>query len=234
MSKSTLYMNLPFSEAIAFFRQKMNIATTAWDALWQDMHSQAFSVAGAIENELLEDLRGAVDKGIADGTTMAEFRQDFRSIVDKHGWAYKGGEAWRASVIYNTNLTVAYQRGHWNRMTDPDVLKVRPFLRYIESSSQNKRPDHQQFANLILPASDPFWKTHYPPNGWGCKCGVVGMSEREIQRMIDKGVDVRRESPVIEYRDWTNKKTGEVHSVPIGIDPGWDYNVGIDGFKEAA
>jgi len=60
------------------------------------------------------------------------------------------------------------------------------------------------------------------------------VSEREIQKLIDKGVKVNRKAPVIEYRDWENKRTGDVHQVPIGIDPGWDYNVGLDGFKGAA
>ncbi len=167
MSKSALYMNLPNSEAIAFFRQKMNISTEAWDVLWREMHSQAFSVAGAIEDELLIDLRTAVEKGIAEGTTVQEFKKDFAGIVNKHGWAYKGGAAWRASIIFNTNLTVAYQRGHWKRMTDPDVLKVRPYLRYIRSSSRNPRQAHLNFADIVLPADHPWWKTHYPPNGWG-------------------------------------------------------------------
>lgn len=233
MSESARYMDLPFSEAIAFFRKKLNVSTEAWDDLWKEMHGQAFSVAGAMEEELLDDLRAAVDKAIADGTTLAEFREDFTGIVDRHGWDYNGGPAWRTAIIYNTNLAVAYQRGHWKQMTDPDVLKVRPYLRYVPSSSAEPRPEHLEWANLVLPADDPFWQTHYPPNGWGCKCGVVSVSEREVQRLIDQGVPIRRQAPEINYRDWTNKKTGEVLSVPVGIDPGWDYNVGIDGFKKA-
>lgn len=32
-------------------------------------------------------------------------------------------------------------------------------------------------------------------------------------------------APAMEYQEWQDKK-GDVHQVPKGIDPGWDYNVG--------
>ncbi len=32
-------------------------------------------------------------------------------------------------------------------------------------------------------------------------------------------------APAIEYREWEDRK-GNKHQVPMGIDPGWDYNVG--------
>jgi hypothetical protein len=30
----------------------------------------------------------------------------------------------------------------------------------------------------------------------------------------------------MDYYEWTDKRTGEVHQVPKGIDPGWDYSPG--------
>ena len=127
MSASAEYMGLPFDEAIEFFRQKTNLPTKTWKDLWQGMHSRAFVVAGATKDGLLADLREAVDTGISQGTTLHEFRKDFDKIIEKHGWTYKGGKAWRTGVIFNTNLRTAYAAGHHELMTDPDVLKARPF-----------------------------------------------------------------------------------------------------------
>jgi uncharacterized protein with gpF-like domain len=160
-------MTLPFDEAIEFFRKKLNVPTATWKDLWKAMHARAFSVAGAMKTELLEDLREAVNKGITEGTTLAEFRKGFDDIIQKHGWIYKGGRAWRTAVIFNTNLSVAYSVGHYTQMMDPDVLKARPLLRYVGSSSAEPRVEHQKWYNLVLPADDPWWDTHYPPNGWG-------------------------------------------------------------------
>jgi len=38
-------------------------------------------------------------------------------------------------------------------------------------------------------------------------------------------------APEITYYEWKNPKTGEVLKVPDGLDPGFDYNVGIEKFK---
>ena len=40
---------------------------------------------------------------------------------------------------------------------------------------------------------------------------------------------IQTTAPEIVYKDWVNKRTGEVIRHPVGIDPGWDYNVGMAG-----
>ncbi len=230
MTLSAKYMDLPFDEAIEFFRQKVSLPTETWKDLWQGMHSRAFVVAGAMKTELLSDLRGAVDRAISEGTTLDEFRKSFDDIVQRHGWTYKGKRGWRTATMFNTNLSTAYSAGHWKQMTDPDVVKYRPFLRYVASSSQEPRAEHMQWYNLVLRHDHEFWKTHTPPNGWGCKCGVVSHSAREVERLKKEEANgefpVHDDAPGQRYYEWTDKDTGEVHRIPKGIDPGWDYNPG--------
>jgi len=237
MSPSAEHLTLPFDEAIQYFRDKVSLPTRTWKDLWQGMHSRAFVVAGAMKGGLLSDLYAAVDKGIAavdkgisQGATLAEFRRDFDKTVARHGWKYKGGRDWRTAVIFNTNLSVAYHAGQHAQMTDPDVLEARPYWRYVASSSAEKRPEHMQWYNTVLPADHPWWKTHRPPNDWGCKCGVVNHSAREVERLKKKLAEsphpIKTRAPKIKYRDWTDKATGKKHRVPVGIGPGWDYNPG--------
>ena len=204
--------------------------TEAWDDLWQGMHSRAFVVAGAMKDGLLTDLRDAVDKAISEGTTLSEFRKDFDALVEKSGWAYKGGRKWRTETIYSTNLSVAYASGHYKQRNDPAILKVRPYLRYLPSSSAHPRDEHRQWYNIVLRHDNPFWDTHTPPNGWGCKCGVQTASERDVERLKAESegslYPVKTSAPKEKLTEYVNKKTGRVLQVPEGIDPGWDYNPG--------
>ena len=132
---------LPFAEQIAFFREKLNLATAAWTDIWQAQHDRAFVVAGAAHADLVEDLRGAVDRAIAEGTTLADFRRDFDSIVGKHGWSYKGGRTWRTQVIYGTNVRASYAAGRYRQMKE--IADRRPYWRYRHShASERPREDH--------------------------------------------------------------------------------------------
>lgn len=217
------YQNLPFKEAIKFFKGKVPLPTRRWTDLMEGMHSRAFVVAGAMKNELLVDFHKAIGQALSKGTTLNDFRKTFDETVRRHGWTYKGERGWRTAVIYNTNLRTAYATGHYAQMTDPDVLRARPYWRYIGGLSAVPRELHLEWRDTVLPANDPWWDTHYPPNGWGCKCMVVSASARELER---DGLKVSKKAPDDGAYEWTNKQTGEVLNVPNGIDPGWAYNPG--------
>lgn len=216
------YGRLPFDEAIAFFRDKLSMPSRHWDDLTRDQHAKGFMVAGAMKAELLTDLRGAVDRVIAEGGTLETFRKDFDKIVADHGWRYKGGRNWRTRVIYQTNLRQSYNAGRWEQMTAPEVVKLRPYLMYRHSGSANPREQHLAWHGLVLPVDHPFWSTHAPQNGWGCNCRLDSVSGRDLERMGKKGPDT---APKIEYREYTDRE-GKTRRVPHGIDPGFDYNAG--------
>ncbi len=86
------YGSLPFAEALAFLRGKLNLPTERWDDLTGAAHDRAFVVAGAMQADLLMDLRAAVEKAIEQGTTLETFRQDFKKIVADRGWTGWTGE----------------------------------------------------------------------------------------------------------------------------------------------
>lgn len=77
-------------------------------------------------------------------------------------------------------------------------------------------------ARFDLRYDDPFWATHYPPNGWKCRCSVIQYSDNDLKR---RGF-VPSKSPQIRYTEWENKRTGKIEQIPEGIAPGFDYNVG--------
>lgn len=215
-------ISLPFDEAIGFFRQKLNMKSDVWSAIYAEEHDHAFTVAGVMRDDMLSDFRLAIDTAIADGTTYQTFLGEFDSIVGKYGWSYNGSRGWRSRVIYDTNIRTSYQAGRYAQMTDPDVLKYRPNWMYQHGDSIHPRPMHLGWNGIVLPAADPWWESHFTPNGWGCKCRVVPLSGRDLTR-LDKKVGTAPDDGTFE---WTNPATGEVRDIPRGIDPGWDYNPG--------
>ncbi len=211
------YGSLPFAEQIDYFRSKTNVPTERWADMWKQAHDRSFTVAGALRDDMLADFRKAVDKAISEGKSLNWFKSQFNQIVKQYGWEHKGQADWRAQVIYETNLRQSYSAGREQQI---EALKgSRPYGIYKHSGSEHPRLDHLSWNNLVIPLDDPWWKTHTPINGYGCKCKKLTASKRTLERL---GLEVTG-APNIEYYDWVDKVTGEVHKVPKGIDPGFDY-----------
>lgn len=175
--------------AAEYFRQKLNLPTLRWDDLWQGQHARAFVVAGATRDALLKDLREAVRAAIEDGIAFETFRQRFEEIVARNKWtgwtgeSTDAGRAWRARIIYKTNLRTAHAAGRYRQMTDPAVLAHMPYWQYRHNTLINPREEHKGWDGLVLRWDDPWWHTHYPPNGWGCNCDVRPLSERQLRKL---------------------------------------------------
>lgn len=228
--------NRPFPEQVTFFRNKLNLPTTRSGQITRDQNDAAFVVAGATKADLLADLRGAVDDAISNGQSLGEFRKQFNEIVAKRGWTgwtgegSKAGRAWRTRLIYKTNLDTSYAAGRWQQMTDPDMMRLRPYWRYVHNTIENPRQQHQRWNNLVLRADDPWWQTHYAPNGFGCNCGVETLNERGLRRLGKDGPDTAPNDGTYEHVD---NITGEVVNVPNGVQPGWDYAPGQTATERA-
>ncbi|OYV40405.1 MAG: hypothetical protein B7Z80_04580 [Rhodospirillales bacterium 20-64-7] len=222
MAGSASAVKLPFDEAVQYFRQKTNMPSAHWTAVMDEANSRSFAVAGATSDALISDFRAAVEKGIAQGTSLGEFRKDFDSIVKKHGWSHTGEAGWRAKVIYNTNLATSFAAGRYAQQTDPDVLAAFPYWEYVHVNCPNPRLQHVAWSGMVLRADDPFWSYAYPPNGFGCHCIVVSTNDRIMARQGKRLCD----SPKVQWQDYVNRKTGVVTKVPTGVDPGFVSNPG--------
>lgn len=215
--------SLPFAEQNQFFRRKLNLPTNAWTDIYTREHDYAFVVAGANRDDLVQDFRQAVEKAIADGTTLEAFRKDFDRIVAKYGWSYRGGRNWRSRVIYETNMRSSYMAGRYEQLMA--VREDRPYWQYLHSDAvEHPREEHLAWNGMVLRWDDPWWQYHFPINAWGCQCSVRALSEDDLRRMGKSGPD--QAPPII----WQTRTIGQnspdgprVVQVPLGVDPGFEY-----------
>lgn len=224
---------LPPAEAITYFEGKGLSPSFAWQDVWQQEHAKAFTVAKSTGFDILGDVHQAVGDALKNGTTLEQFRKDLRPTLEAKGWWGKQpvvdpqtgetvtaqlGSGRRLKTIYETNLRTAYAAGRWERMQAAKAAL--PFLVYHHTPGEKfPRPEHEAWDGTKLPIDDPWWKTHYTPNGWGCNCWVTQVSVRDSRPVTDKPIQ-------FPPKTYVNPRTGEVSQVEQGIDPGWSYNVG--------
>jgi len=232
-------LDVPDAEAIEGFRLKGYRIAFDWRDTAAEEHARAFTVAKAMNRDILKDIRSAFDRAWANGDTVESFIDDLEPVLRKKGWwgrqtmvdpktgktrMVQLGSVHRLRLIFDANMRSATARGHWERI---ERLKDRmPFLRYVSVLDQRTRPDHMTWHGTILPVDHPFWTTHYPPNGWRCRCIVQQLSQDDLDRF---GYQPNNGPPPGsgQTRPWTNKRTGETVQVPVGIDPGWQHNAGL-------
>lgn len=179
----------PFAQQQAYFRRKVNVPSARWDDLQQAEHAHGFMAAGVTRADVLEDIRSAVQSAIDDGEGFEAFRARFNDILATRGWIGGAGDEsdarrdWRMRTIYTTNLRTSYMAGRWEQ------LKAFPFLRYQHNTVNNPREDHLAWDGKVLATNDPWWNTHYPPNGWGCRCTVTGVGKGRLRALGKDGPD---------------------------------------------
>lgn len=231
----SMSLKLPPKEAVAFFRQKGYRIGFDYRDVERGEHQASFTVAKAMQQDLLADIRHHIDQAIIDGTTLNTFRDNLRPNLVKRGWWGKAtmtdpqtgeqklvqlGSPRRLKVIYDTNLRTAHAEGQWERIQDSKASL--PYLMYDHTPSPHERPQHAAWDGLILRADDPWWLNHYPVKEYGCKCGVIQLGPRQLER---HGLAVSK-APEEKYYTYTNQRTGETLQVPEGVNPSFFYPPG--------
>lgn len=237
---------LPPLDAIAAFEQrKANLAETfSWQDFWQEEHATAFTVAKSAGFDVLKDISDAFERSLKDGRTPAEFARSLRPVLEAKGWWGKKlaedpltgetrpaqlGSARRLQTIFDANMRVSYAAGHWTGFER--TRKGRPFLRYVCILDERTRPAHRARHNLVLPIDHPYWDMWAPPCGWNCRCTLQSLSQRDIDQLLADGEKLLFEPPEDAFRNFVNRRTGEITRIPDGIDPGWAYNPGRAGYE---
>lgn len=244
--KKPAFPSIPDDEAIAALRRRgLNfIPSGHWTEVWQEVHQTGFTVAQSAGFDILKDIYTAVAKVQEEGWTFSRFQKELTPILQGKGWWGKTervdpltgevrevqlGSPRRLRTIFDVNLRVSAAQGDWQRQQS--VKDARPYLRYTALLDNRTRPLHRRWHGIILPQDHPWWETHYPPNGWRCRCKAMSVSAEDLEA---EGWTVS-EAPDEGETPWVNPRTGEMLMVPRGVDPGWAYNPGkVDQAAHAA
>nr|WP_255679739.1 phage minor head protein [Methylocystis sp. WRRC1] len=184
--------------------------------------------------------KSSIQKALENGQGFETWRQGIVPELQRLGWYGRRKVAdpegrWKSKIvdfskparlqtIFWHNVRAARAAGQWERIQR--TKRGLPYLLYVRTASVEPRPEHLVWAGVILPVDDDFWKTHFPPNGWGCKCAVRQITKFEFQR-LDGQDGYTTDRPSMETTTFVNNRTGEVTQVPVGIDPGWQTNPGL-------
>lgn len=240
--------------AVRYFDSKgYDTRTWNWWDTWQDAHAKSFTIAKAARLDVLTSINEEMTRALKEGITQAEFARELEPRLKKLGWwghqvvvspdggaeVVQLGSPHRLKTIYRTNMRTAYAHGNYRQ--DIANVESRPYWMYVAVRDEHTRPEHAALDRQVFRWDDPFWDTHYPPNGFNCRCRVIALTAAEVRSMKLTVSRSKGHLTVIEQEVGTDKRSGEVIIRPatsysftgkdgkphvLTPDPGWNYNPG--------
>lgn len=242
-------LDLEPKDAVEYFASKGNVLSWDYTDVWRETNAHAFTVAKATSMDVLQAIRSEVSKAVGPGQTFDAFKKTLRPRLEQMGWWGKQegldidtgeitkvqlGSVRRLRTIYQTNVQTAYMAGRYKRYVDNAVS--RPYWRYVAIMDGRTRPAHAALHGKVFRWDDPIWSIIFPPNGWGCRCRVVALTEAEFRalgvpledgrdRIVTKEVTINRDGDTVTVKGLRYTGADGKDGV-FWPDPGWDYNPG--------
>lgn len=179
-----------FDEAVEALRARTTLTDDEYYQLEGAGRSRAFSYAGGAELAVVQTVLDELAKAIERGQPIEEFRASIREKLGTFG--PKGAHL---ETIFRNACQTAYNRGRWNQMKAPDVVKFRPYFLY-DSILDSRTTEVCKACNGTLKLhDDPWWLTHWPPLHHRCRSSVRNLRASEaVKRGITEG-DVEGATP---------------------------------------
>ena len=197
-----MLFNFTPEKAYNYFKSKGLVLTDSYKDYINMVYEKVFTVAGLTKESILKDVFDLVEKSIKDGESFDKFKDGIRDKLIKKG--YLGDKLqiidevilttpYRLQLIFRQNIQTSYMSG---RMKFQSQDLSRPYWSYKGIMDDNTRPSHlalqRFFSDKVLHYSNPFWQSHYPPNGFLCRCFVRAFNLKDVQ---DNGYEIIREVP---------------------------------------
>lgn len=182
--------DMTFQEAVDYFKERVPVTAEQFYKIAAEYRGLAFTVGGYTKAQILKKFYDELLAALEEGNTLSEFRENMNDFLKAEG--YEGLDPVQADNIFRTNIQTAYNVGHYQQMTDPGVMRLRPYWQYDAVNDSHTRPSHLAMDGRVFPADSPVWDTWFPPNGFRCRCTVKTLSKRQVEQ---RGLTVETSAP---------------------------------------
>lgn len=181
------------AQAIEYFQSKGYTIGFNWHEVEARAHATAFTVAGILRQDILQDVRAGLQDSLDNGLTLEQFRRQMTQKLTQKGWladkaklvadedgVLEGKQLTprRLRTIFETNMQSSYGAGRYAQQMENAA--DRPYWTRVAVMDLRTRPAHAALNGLTARYDDPIWQFAYPPDGWGCRCRVRARSQSDI------------------------------------------------------
>ncbi len=167
------FLSMPFREAIDYFLSKQILTPDEFYALSDEHRARAFTASGLATDVLRQRAYDALRTALETGSTFEDFARTMREAGADADTGY-------LETVFRTNVMAGYGAGRYRQIMDPAVMEARPYGEYRDAGDYRVRPSHHALDGMVFRLDDPSWRPLFPPNGFGCRCGVVTLAADQL------------------------------------------------------
>lgn len=165
-----------FDEAVAQFRARVPMRAEDVVRLTSEQRRSAFWVASMNELAPVRTLFEEIDRAIAEGTPLDDFKKRVRqklteTIGDDH-----------LETVFRNAVQTAYNSGRWEQLTSPDSTLLRPYFLYDTVMDSRTSEVCKPLDGTVKAHDDVFWLSHWPPLHHRCRSSVRSIRRSEAER----------------------------------------------------
>ena len=179
-----------YASALKYFNEKQPIPKSLFARLSASMKARSFTVAGLTSDASLETAHQELARALVDGSDLKDFSTRLAARFKDAGLTALNPS--HAETVFRTNLLDTYNIGRRAEMSQPLVLKQRPYWLVRGVPDNRQRDTHRAVNGWCLRADDPFFAKGGPPWGFSCRCRLTAIREAKAQSIgIRSGAEIR-------------------------------------------
>jgi len=164
-----------------YTRSRARTDTETLVQMFPELRARAFAVQGIDDYAQLKRVQDAVAKLTEGGGDWKTLQREIAAELGSDTQATRK----RAETVLRTNGFQAYAAARYRKQqARKDIF---PYWKYVTMDDGRVRDRHAELDGVILPADDPFWKDHYPPWDFNCRCIVIEMDEETAREEVAAG-----------------------------------------------
>ena len=194
---------ISFDEAVKFAKARVPFTRAEWATLEPELRFRAFTVAALSTHDNVEKVRQMSIDAVEKGTSLSKFWTEANAL-DAAGL---GSSPWYWETVYRTNTQTCYNAGRAAEFT-----RAQPeYLEFVGIEDGRQTEICAARSGVIRPASDPWWRSNWPPLHFNCRSTVRSVYQEEV--------DLLREADPAWNPTADSELTGEAPAKGFGGNP---------------
>jgi SPP1 gp7 family putative phage head morphogenesis protein len=163
---------LGYDDIIRMLLKKKIISPQAFKDASAEIKSITFSVQKIERITVLKKIRASIEKAIADGQLLSDWRGDLNDIFKATGITPL--DPWHVETVFRTNMASVFNISRLEAGFDDDNTVA---FQYFGIADSRQSEICQELDGLIYAKDDPIWFQITPPNHYNCRSTLIPLSD---------------------------------------------------------